>query len=376
MLVALATLPGSAEPKTAAAQESKLGALSVVVLTCDRAEVLERHLRTSLAMSTGMNIEFVVVDHGSSDETPRRLAALAGQFGNLRWKSIAKTAEPAALQAAVGMTAHELILLLGDNTEPGSGDFFRQHMNAHRMLTATGVAVLGKIVWPNAPEERASFLMSHIQGAGQQQFGFYNLTAYTWVDWRFFNMSNFSFKKSAVPRWDAVSLQALAYGADRALPGGWRVLYAPTATVKRTESITVRQFLGQRFEAGREARLFTRAHPEIAALLGIDRMDALLATPVKAGAGLLEDLIRMLEGVKSWAVVIESHYNLGSQNWHADLLSAVFEASYLHGYVVSCETAGANFGAAYQYVLERFQEKMANAASFEVFGRFPSFPLT
>jgi hypothetical protein len=36
----------------------------------------------------------------------------------------------------------------------------------------------------------------------------------------------------------------------------------------------------------------------------------------------------------------------------------------------------ANYGAAYTYILERFQERMASAASFEVFGRFPSFTLT
>jgi hypothetical protein len=84
----------------------------------------------------------------------------------------------------------------------------------------------------------------------------------------------------------------------------------------------------------------------------------------------------MIEGIKAWPKVIEQRYNLGSQNWHADLLTAVFELCYLQGFVMSHGDPNANYAGAYTYILERFQERMATAASFEVFGRFPSFTLT
>ena len=44
---------------------------------------------------------------------------------------------------------------------------------------------------------------------------------------------------------------------------------------------------------------------------------------------------------------------------------------------MGCSDAnGANYAAAYQYCVERFQEKLSTAAALEVFGRFPSFTLT
>ena len=90
----------------------------------------------------------------------------------------------------------------------------------------------------------------------------------------------------------------------------------------------------------------------------------------------IDNLISMIEGIKAWPKVIEQRYRLGSQNWHADLLSAVFELCYLQGFVMSHSDPNGNFAAAYSYILERFQERMATAASFEVFGRFPGFTLT
>ncbi len=350
------------------ARESVLNALSVVIVSAGRTESFEASVRASVAAAAGLDVEFIVLGEGPGD-------ALAKEFPNVRWQPIENGPEWTARSAAIAITRNELVLLQGADTEP-VGDFYRQHLNAHRMLPAARVAVLGRILWPNADDERVSFLMSHVQGAGANQFGFYDLTPYTWVDWRCFNAANFSFKKSIVQDWAAVSEDDFAYRVASSVEGGWQVLYLPTAAVRHGRGYSVREFLEQRAAAGAQARRFLRLHPAAAASLGTDRIDALLASPKKAVAGVLEDLIRMIEGAKSWAVVIENRYQLGSQNWHGDLLSAVFEVSYLQGYITSCQDAEANYSAAYQYVLERFQEKMATAATFEVFGRFPSFPLT
>ena len=69
------------------------------------------------------------------------------------------------------------------------------------MLPGKNIAVVGKVTWPNLPDDRISFLMSHLQGSGEQQFGFHSLVPYTWLDWRFFYPENVSFKRSVVADW-------------------------------------------------------------------------------------------------------------------------------------------------------------------------------
>ena len=361
------------------APETMLGALSVVMVTGDRAQVLERTLRVSAEAVKELKVEFIVLHTGSDEETARVLETLSGEFPNVRWRKVEAGAESQARTIGVSMAETELILFQGDETEPATSDFYRHHLNAHRMLPSVGVAVLGSTLWPNSGEERISFLMSHLQGAGDA-LGFYNLTPYTWVDWRFFNTSNFSFKKSVAADWASRggewSAWEIGYRVNASLEVGWRVLYTPNAAIQQAGECSVRETIEKRTAAGRDARTFLSLYPDAGKLLGTEKVDALLAARAKTEAEPLEDLIRMMEGVQSWAVVIEKHYNLGSQNWHADLLTAVFEVSFLQGYVMSCPEPDANYGAAYRYVLERFQEKMAAAATFEVFGRFPGFPLT
>ncbi len=381
-------VPKPAPPPTSrVTADAALAALSVVIPTYNRGAMMERNLRTCLGAAAGLNVEFILIDDGSADDTPERLRAMAAEFPNLRWKSIPNGGPGQARNLGVSMAANELILFLGDDIEPASQDFYQHHMNAHRMVPATRVGVLGKVIWPNSATERVSFLMAHIQGAGQQQFGFYSLLPYTWLDWRFFYTSNVSCKKSVISDWlkEGFSTEfrhaafedgEFAYRVDRKVPGGFQILYCPAATATHYHPYTVRQFIERQVTAGISGKTFTRVHPEAAKKLGADKVDALLASPVRAGQGLVEDLIRMIEGVKSWGVVIEGNYNLGSQNWHGDLLSAIFELSYLQGYIMANDDPSANYAAAYQYALERFQEKMSTAASFEVFGRFPSFPLT
>jgi hypothetical protein len=387
--------PGTSQPLppgTAVAPESALAGLSVVIPTHNRAAAMERNLRLCLAAAANLAVEFIVIDDGSTDHTPARLHAMSAEFPNLRHRTVPHGGTGQARNIGVSMAAYELVLFLGDDVQPSTGDFFRHHINTHRMLPAIRVGVVGKIVWPNAAQERVSFLMAHIQGAGQQQFGFYNLLPYTWLDWRFFYTCNVSFKKSVVADWlrggfsaefnNVASQDAeLGFRIDRALTGGFQILYCPAAAATHFEQYTVRQFIERQVAAGLAGRAFTRVHPEAAKKLGTDRLDALLASSPQspqspqAAAG-VEDLIKMIEGAKSWGVVVEGRYNLGSQNWHADLLSAIFELSYLQGYVMASQDPGANYAAAFQYVLERFQEKMSSAASFEVFGRFPGFTLT
>jgi glycosyltransferase involved in cell wall biosynthesis len=327
-----------------------------------------------------------VVDDGSTDDTPKRLERLAKQWPNLRWTSIPNGGQGQARNIGVGMASHEIVMFQGDDIRPACDNFYSQHVNAHRLMPSLGVAVLGKIVWPDSASERVSFVMSHVQGRGENQFGYYSLIPYSWVDWRFFYTSNVSLKKSAVSDWTTggfnKSFRAygwedaeLAYRLHKRTQGGFRIIYTPAAVATHHHQYSVSQFVERQLAVGSMAKVFLEFHPDVAKLIGLSKLQRILMSEKKNSAQ-IDNLISMIEGIKAWPKVIEQRYNLGSQNWHADLLSAVFELCYLQGFVMSHADPNANYGAAYTYILERFQERMASAASFEVFGRFPSFTLT
>ncbi len=367
-------------------KQAALQPLSVVIPTYNRGAVMEESLRAAIAHAAGLEVEFIVVDDGSSDDTQRRLATLKREFAHVRTERLANGGPGRARNAGASIARHDLVLFLGDDTRPACSDFFLHHIRAHQWMPKPEIAILGKIVWPNQRDENISFVMSHVQGAGQEQFGFFSLMPYTWLDWRFFYTANVSFKKSVAPDWskDGFSTEfplasfedgEFAYRVNQRLGGQFRMLYTPAAVVTHHHPYSVRQFLDRQISAGLMARVFARLHPEATVELGIANIDAALAAPGGENQDQVEEFLSILEGVKSWAKVLDRHYNLGSQNWHGDFLRAVFEMSYLQGCVMGCTRPGANYAAAYRYVLEKFQERMATTASFEAFGRLLQIPV-
>jgi glycosyltransferase involved in cell wall biosynthesis len=379
-------LKAQGEPDTHAAPDSALGGISVIIPTYNRGAALEETLKRCMEVAAGGAVEFIVIDDGSTDDTPERLKRLSKDWTNLRWTSVPNGGPGQARNVGVAMAAYELVMFQGDDIRPLTEDFYSHHINAHRLMPSLGVAVLGKIVWPNSADERVSFVMTHVQGRGENQFGYYSLIPYTWLDWRFFYTSNVSLKKSAVSDWSTGGFNRsfraaswedaeLAYRLHKRTQGGFRILYTPAPAATHHHPYNVSQFIDRQISAGSMAQTFLEIHPDVAKQIGLAKMQRILSSPRKDAAQ-TDHLISMIEGIKAWPKVIEQRYNLGSQNWHADLLSAVFELCFYQGFVMAHLDPNANYSAAYAYILEKFQERMATAASFEIFGRFPSFTLT
>jgi glycosyltransferase involved in cell wall biosynthesis len=373
-------------PHGATVPDSALGGMSVVIPTYNRGAALEETLRLCVEAAAGADVEFIVVNDGSTDDTPERLERLAKEWPTLRWTSIPNGGPGQARNIGVGMAAYEIILFQGDDIRPATDSFYEHHIHAHQLMPSLGVAVLGKTIWPNNANERVSFVMSHVQGRGENQFGYYSLIPYSWIDWRFFYTSNVSLKKSAVPDWTTEGFNKsfrgagwedveLAYRLHKRTQGGFRIIYTPAAVASHHHEYNVAQFIERQLAVGSVAKTFLQFHPDVAKEIGLTKLQRILISEKKDSAQ-IDNLISMIEGIKAWPKVIEQRYRLGSQNWHADLLSAVFELCYLQGFVMSHSDPNGNFEAAYTYILERFQERMATAASFEVFGRFPGFTLT
>jgi len=353
--------------------------VSVVLPTHNRAEALEATLREWSGVRAPCEIEFVVVNDGSSDDTAARLQRLADELPNLRWTSVPQGGPALARNAGITLARHDLILLIGDDIRPESSAAIEHHLHAHRVFPSPSVAVLGKIVWPNTDSDHVNFVMTHIQGPGEEQFGYFHTVPYSWLDWRFFYTSNVSFKKSVVTDWNREGFSGafplasfedaeLAYRLTKR-PSGFEILYQPAACVRHHHPYSARQFLRRQVNCGLMAKVFEQLHPDVAAMIGVDGLKKALAEPAGAAPAPVEDYLSMIEGLKSWACVMDQQDRLGSRNWHGDLLAAVFSASYLQGRLMAHDDPAANYAAGYRYILEDTQERLSTAASYEALGR-------
>jgi len=82
----------------------------------------------------------------------------------------------------------------------------------------------------------------------------------------------------------------------------------------------------------------------------------------------IEHYLSVFEGIKSWAIVLEHHYGLGSQNWHAELLRTIFELAYFEGYIRSKTDPRLNYAGACRFVLESVRSSLNKAIFTELLG--------
>ena len=82
-----------------------------------------------------------------------------------------------------------------------NSDFLLLHAATHRRFRRRGDAVLGKICWPEMDKLDVNYVMYHIQGEGEQQFGYRDKTPYGWYSWSSFWSSNVSVKRHLVEDW-------------------------------------------------------------------------------------------------------------------------------------------------------------------------------
>ena len=94
--------------------------LTVAICSRNRAASLERAIRSVLAQLAPEE-EIVVVDDGSTDDTPRRLTALAEEYPALRTCSTKRVGIAAARNHALALARSEAVIFLDDDetAEPG-----------------------------------------------------------------------------------------------------------------------------------------------------------------------------------------------------------------------------------------------------------------
>ncbi len=123
--------------------------LSVVIPTRNRRATLETTLERVLAQkSPADDFEVIVVDNGSTDDTPDALAALERcSEGRLHALHEPLRGPAAARNTGAAEARGEIIMFLGDDTEPADDRLLSSHAALHEARPEPEYAVLGKVVW-------------------------------------------------------------------------------------------------------------------------------------------------------------------------------------------------------------------------------------
>jgi hypothetical protein len=272
---------------------------------------------------------------------------------------------------------------------PLDSDFLLLHSAAHRRYNKRGEAVLGKICWPNMDQLDVNYVMCHVQGEGEQQFGYRNMTPYSWYSWPLFYSSNVSVKRNIVDDWLVDGYHKKFYLAafedpelalritERLAKKGeeFKIFYLPTACLAHHHPYTVESFIRRQVSTGLMAHEFLKLHPGRALELGLDEVRARLCAPVGGRPFPIEHYFAVFEGLKSWASILECHYGLGTQNWHGDLLKAVFLLAFYEGYIRAQTDTSVNIPNACRYALEKTRMTLNRAITTEALGALPGFGL-
>jgi glycosyltransferase involved in cell wall biosynthesis len=253
---------------------------TVVIPTYRRPETLFPVLDALAAQSDPPEFEVVVVDDGSGDETPTRLAAFRPPYP-FRFFSQENAGPASARNRGVCEARGEVVLFLGDDTVPEPA-LLAVHGDAHREKRPYPVAVLGYTTWPLGLP--VSPFLHHINEYGLQ-FGYRLIRDPERVPFNFFYTSNVSLPRrllieaglfdTSFPHaaWEDIEV------AYRLMQQGMRMLYRPAAVARHHHDITFASFRRRQERAGEAAAIFYRKHPELGDFLAVPQA---LRMPEKA----------------------------------------------------------------------------------------------
>lgn len=350
--------------------------MSIVIPTFNRRRTLQVTLETLIGASRRLDVEFIIVDDGSSDDTASFLQDIAQSESRVRYETIRNSGPGQARNVGASRAKGDIILFMGDDTKPTGSECLATHIRLHEQFPDRETAVLGKVIWPQNRAYPVSFVMSLIQGDGGQQFGYAHMRPYARYDWRFFYTANASMKRSCVADWmtDGFSPDFRSYGYEDGefayrltkKLGRFDVLYAPTSVATHDHQYDLAAFLNRQFSAGWMTNTFIEKHPDVAGLLGVADLRNAMSRPDSTDDKFDQaDMITVIEGIFASAKLLERSGNIGSSAWHVAFVNAVFELAYLRGAAWGHHDPSANRSAGYRYALDRFDTAVAKTIEKE-----------
>ncbi|HEV8238793.1 MAG TPA: glycosyltransferase [Thermoanaerobaculia bacterium] len=245
-------------------------AISVVIPTYERLDVLPEVLAGLAAQRGAPDFEVVVVDDGSRDATPDFLARYAGPLA-LAVLRQENRGPAAARNAGVAAARGELVAFLGDDTVPEPG-WLAAHVAAHAARRERApLAVLGYTGWH--PRMRTTPFLRYINEHGLQ-FGYALIDEPEKVPFNFFYTSNVSLPRALLlaepfdlrfphAAWEDVELSYRLHAR------GLTMVYEPRARTAHLHPTDFARFCGRQEKAGESAVVFYRLHPELGGFLGL-----------------------------------------------------------------------------------------------------------
>jgi glycosyltransferase involved in cell wall biosynthesis len=243
---------------------------SVVIPTYQRPETLFPVLDALGRQADPPPFEVIVVDDGSGDDTPRRLAAYRPAYP-FRFFAQDNGGPATARNRGVREARERFVLFLGDDTVPEPA-LLAVHGGAHAERRDDPVAVLGYTTWPR--DLKVSPFLHHINEYGLQ-FGYGLIQDPEAVPFNFFYTSNVSLPRELLldaglfdtsfphAAWEDIEV------AYRLMQRGMRMLYRPAAVARHHHDITFASFRGRQRKAGEAAAIFYRKHPELGDFLAV-----------------------------------------------------------------------------------------------------------
>lgn len=310
--------------------------LSIILPTRNRAEILKVTL-TEISKCKGFaECELIICNDGSTDNTKEIIQQFvtSNSYNNTRVFDDGNYGVAYQRNRAANVAKGLILLFAADDIRPTSSSWLESHILLHSHQTSDNFAVLGKIVWPSNNDIEINEVMRVVQGVGGEQFGFADLDSNTYLDWRFFYTSNLSVKKSITSDWlqNGFSTNFKDYGYEDiefayrlSIKTGLNLFYSSSVTAKHFQNFTVADFCNRQIAAGKMASTFAGMHPEIrSVLIPETNFDA-------SNISNVPHILNIVEGIKSYCLMLEKRGELGCEAWHSSLLHLLFKAEYLLG---------------------------------------------
>lgn len=234
--------------------------LSIVIPTRNRRDRLLATLDELAAQQRGgAVVEVIVVDNGSTDGTADALDARADVTLLREPRPGASFARNRALDVARG----EVVLLLGDDMVPASGDLLLAHLALHARNPDPGYAVLGQVRW--APP--VSSFMRWLETSGFQ-FSFDHIAAGAVDPAAFLYSSHASLKRELLDRTGGFDGERFPYLMEdielgiRLRRSGVTLDYRPELLVHHHHAQTLDGFARRMTVLGASARRLRELYPD------------------------------------------------------------------------------------------------------------------
>lgn len=316
--------------------------LSLIIPTKNRANTLQDTLLEIAKCRRINECELIFCNDGSSDETQLVLEQFKSSNPELNIIIFNDGHKGVSAQRnrAAAIAKGQVLLFAADDIRPENTNWLSSHIELHSHQIERSFCVLGKMKWPSFNDLKINTVMQVIQGKSGEQFGYADLNANTYLDWRFFYTSNLSVKKNLIDDWTTQGFSQsfsdygyedieFAYRLSR--QNNLNLFYTSMANAYHFQEINVSDFCQRQLAAGRMAATFIRLHPELRGFITPEtefRSD---------GAQYIVHVLNLIEGLKAFLLILEGDNLLGTEAWHSDLLHLLFESQYLTGIAENTE---------------------------------------